>query len=1075
MLGAVEMAKPARMLTAFGKDLDLLLKQAGKFTIREYADECGVSYKYLSQLRTIPDRRPGGLYVNLLKPFTRLEILGLAESHQLSLRHRGKPLSFTECRELFPDLPEQDLVESVKQAVELKEWKDIRLPTIEPTSAKDTAEAPQPEKHRQLYRRVFVGREAELNELRLAFDAAMSGQGSLMMVLGEPGIGKTALCEQLATYVTLRGGRTLVGHCYEEGSLSLPYLAFVEAMRSYVLSREVKDLREELGTGAADVARIVSEIRERLKVRLRPQKDPEEERYRLLQGVTSFLSNAANVQPMVVVLEDLHDADKGTLEMLTHVSRQLAGTRLLVVGTYRDVEVNRNHPLSAVLAELRRVSTYGRVLLRGLNADEVRRMLQSIAGQEVPWGLAEAVHRQTEGNPLFVQEVVRYLVEAGAITEAGEVKQPSKGTPIEMMIPDGLKDVIGKRLSGLSKRCNHLLSVAAVIGREFRLEILQKVAGLSDEDIFKALEEARKAAVMEERTGVGATVSYRFAHAFFRQTLYEEIIAPRRIRLHQQVARALEEAYKTRLEEHAAELAEHFSHSSDSADLAKAVSYGEMAAKRAMDVYAYGEAVRWLEQAVKVQEVLDPEDKEKQCDLLLAMCEARLIAGEPRHILDVEAPAALSLAEDIGDSKRASQVCVLAMRAVGYVDAGTAQSWITQGAAQWVERADHYAEPDTVARAWADKGLGMIKLGRASMGGEATLNTEGYSLLRHALDMARRLGDPEVLWLAAILCLMNAPPLLWPEERLQLAEELAGMSRSGISLPTLGSGLLFAGFAFLEAGKRHRTEEVWREHQAVTQRTEQAYCIIQSMQIDGYLAYLDGRLEEAVEIFQAMLARGDELGLPEFAGVIASCGVCRPLLHLGKADEALQLLSTFLPYRPYRLFPLVCLAYLGRVSDVMGILEQEVVARPDIGSPEVGIGPWLYVLALEAAVMVGHRQAADLLLRLFANNTLSKISTTGISLPTCIARHLGAAAALLERYDEARHHYQEAIKVCTEMKFRPELALSRLELAELLLQHYPQEKSEATAHLDFAISEFREMKMQPSLERALKHKETLKA
>ncbi len=280
-----------------------------------------------------------------------------------------------------------------------------------------------------LYRRVFVGREPELKQLKSAFDGAISGQGALMMVTGEPGIGKTALCEQLSTYVTLRGGRTLVGHCYEEGSLSLPYLAFVEALRSYVLSREVKDLREELGTGAADVARIISEIRERLKIKLRPQKDPEEERYRLLQAVTAFLSNAANVQPMMVVLEDLHDADKGTLEMLTHVSRNLAGARLLIVGTYRDVEVDRSHPLSAALAELRRVSTYGRVLLRGLNADEVRRMLESITRESVPWGLAEAVHRQTEGNPLFVQEVVRYLVEEGLITRKEGGWQADQGYP----------------------------------------------------------------------------------------------------------------------------------------------------------------------------------------------------------------------------------------------------------------------------------------------------------------------------------------------------------------------------------------------------------------------------------------------------------------------------------------------------------------------------------------------------------------------------------------------------------------------------------------------------------------------
>ena len=205
-----------------------------------------------------------------------------------------------------------------------------------------------------LYRRVFVGREQELGQLRESFDQVLSGQGSLAMVAGEPGIGKTALCEQLSTYVSLRGGRTLVGHSYEEGSLSLPYLAFVEAMRSYVLVREPDDLRGDLGTGAADVARIVSEVRDRLEVELRPPGDPQDDRFRLLQAVSVFLANASSAQPLLVVLEDLHWADTGTLELLRHVARNLQGTRLLLVGTYRDDEVDRTHPLSETLAELRR-------------------------------------------------------------------------------------------------------------------------------------------------------------------------------------------------------------------------------------------------------------------------------------------------------------------------------------------------------------------------------------------------------------------------------------------------------------------------------------------------------------------------------------------------------------------------------------------------------------------------------------------------------------------------------------------------------------------------------------------------
>jgi len=334
-------------------------------------------------------------------------------------------------------------------------------------AAELSAEASKVLAESPLYRRVFVGREAELRQLQSAFDGAMSGRGALMMVVGEPGIGKTALTEQLATYVSLRNGRVLVGHCYEEGSLSLPYLAFVEALRAYAQACDVNLLREELGSGASDVARIVSEIRERLRIEPRPKGDPGEERYRLLQAVSDFLGSAAVAKPLLIVLEDLHSADRGTLEMLEHVARNLGDKRMLLVGTYRDIEVDRTHPLSAALAELRRLPHFGRVLLRGLNADEVKRMLSGIAGQDVPWGLAEAVHRQTEGNPLFVQEVVRYLAEEGIIERKEGRWRAKSDTPVEMRIPDGLRDVIGKRLSGLSESCNKVLSVAAVIGRDF--------------------------------------------------------------------------------------------------------------------------------------------------------------------------------------------------------------------------------------------------------------------------------------------------------------------------------------------------------------------------------------------------------------------------------------------------------------------------------------------------------------------------------------------------------------------------------------------------------------------------------
>ena len=279
---------------------------------------------------------------------------------------------------------------------------------------------PQADTTNPIYRRTFVGREPEVKQLESAFDAALSGRGSLFMVVGEPGIGKTTITEQLATYVGMRGGKSLVGHSYEEGSLSLPYLPFVEAMRSYVVQGDREELASQLGQGAADVARIVSEVRDRVNVVPSTSSSPEEERFRLFQAFASFLRNASRAQALCVVLEDLHDADKGTMEMLVHLARNLSGTRILLVGTYRDVEVDRKHPLSSALAELRRIESFQRIPLRGLSPDEVQRMLSNIAGQEVQYVLAEGVYRQTEGNPLFIQEVIRYAAESGLIKREGD-------------------------------------------------------------------------------------------------------------------------------------------------------------------------------------------------------------------------------------------------------------------------------------------------------------------------------------------------------------------------------------------------------------------------------------------------------------------------------------------------------------------------------------------------------------------------------------------------------------------------------------------------------------------------------
>src|SRR5262245_7479600 len=282
-------------------------------------------------------------------------------------------------------------------------------------------------------------------------------------------------------------------------------MPFVEALRGYALGREQASLEAELGSGAADVARILPELRQQLQIELRPAGDPEDDRWRLLESVTKFLRTAALSKPIVLVLEDLHDADRGTLDLLVHLARRLGDVRVLVVGTYRDVEVDRAHPLSGSLAELRRLPTYRRLPLRGLTPDEVHRMYCLARGQEVPRSRTDAIFRRTAGNPLFVHELLRYLVEAGMVVRQGDrYVRTDDGSP-EGGIPEGLRDVVGKRLSRLSAECNRLLAVAAVIGRELDLAVLQDVAGMDEEQLTTALEGAVRAGVLDEHSRLGSS------------------------------------------------------------------------------------------------------------------------------------------------------------------------------------------------------------------------------------------------------------------------------------------------------------------------------------------------------------------------------------------------------------------------------------------------------------------------------------------------------------------------------------------------------------------------------------------
>ena len=315
---------------------------------------------------------------------------------------------------------------------------------------------------------VFVGRQREMGDLKACLEDALSGRGRLVTLVGEPGIGKTRTAQELATYAGLRSAQVLWGRCYEEQGMP-PYWPWVQAIRSYVRERDPDQLRSEMGAGAADIAEVVSDVKERLPdLRPPPQlESPEQARFRLFDSITAFLKSASQKQPLVLVLDDLHWADQPSLLLLQFVARELGNSRLLLVGTYRDVELSRQHPLAETLGELTRERLFQRVLLRGLSQQDVGRFIEVAAGVDPPLGLTEAVHTQTEGNPLFVTEVVRLLVQEGELTQ-----ESGSRDSWTVRIPEGVREVIGRRLNRLSQRCNETLTIASVVGREFELRQL---------------------------------------------------------------------------------------------------------------------------------------------------------------------------------------------------------------------------------------------------------------------------------------------------------------------------------------------------------------------------------------------------------------------------------------------------------------------------------------------------------------------------------------------------------------------------------------------------------------------------
>ncbi|HKY75413.1 MAG TPA: AAA family ATPase, partial [Acidimicrobiia bacterium] len=358
--------------------------------------------------------------------------------------------------------------------------------------------------------RIFVGREAELERLQPLWKEAAAGDRRIALLAGEPGVGKTRLAAELAIQVHEQGATVLAGRCDED--LGVPYQPFVEALRHFVDHASPSALKERLGRYGGELTRLVPELSERVVDLPEPlRSDPETERYRLFDAVAAWLTAAATEEPLVLVLDDLQWAAKPTLLLLRHVLRNSEVRRLLVIGTYRDTELTHDHPMVELLADLRRDDTIERLSLSGLDDAGVAAFVEQASGQTLDddgLALARALYQETEGNPFFVREVLRHLAETNAITRHGD--RWTTSVPIDQLgIPEGVREVVGRRLARLSASANQALRAAAVVGPEFEANVLRAAAEMTEHELFAALDEAVAARLVSEVSPVG----FRFAHA----------------------------------------------------------------------------------------------------------------------------------------------------------------------------------------------------------------------------------------------------------------------------------------------------------------------------------------------------------------------------------------------------------------------------------------------------------------------------------------------------------------------------------------------------------------------------------
>jgi class 3 adenylate cyclase/tetratricopeptide (TPR) repeat protein len=910
----------------------------------------------------------------------------------------------------------------------------------------------------------FVGRQAEYETLLKKLADAQKGHGSVVLLAGEPGIGKTRLTEEFCEHAS--SGATIIrGNCYE-GDAAAPFGPWLEALRS--LGGQLPDdrLRDALGDGAPEIAGMLPEVRRRLAdIEEAPRLDPESERGRLFDSIGAFLRNAAEQRPLVIFLDDLHWCDRPSLLLLEQIARGIADRRIVIIGTYRDVEVDRVHPLAQTLGALRRMEHHERMAVRGFTDESVVELLSAIESADAAASerdaLAAVLRAEANGNPFFIREILNNLVETGKLVYRDGAWVNAAGSIKDLAIPEGVKEVVGRRLSRLSEGCNRMLQRASALTSGFTWDELRRICDEPEDELLDALDEALGSQLLAER----GELAYAFTHALIRQTLYEELSGPRRVLLHRQVAEALERLYGANVEPHLGELAHHFYQAAPGGDVDKAAGYAKRAGDRAQALLAYEEAIAHYERAAEFE-----ADDRGRCELLLALADALARAG-----MFTRADATFERAGDI--ALRLSSSELLVRSALGAEPLG-----LSAGVSVRLVEAALAALPpgDTAARARCLAHLAPA-FGPEERGGE---------LSSQAVEMARRLGDRETLAHALTAFyhhLVEAYPLD-VRRRLDITSEVLQIATEiGDKELALASGHCDRLQDLIHLGDMAAAEADIEAHARLSLELRQGGQQCHTLWLYAMRSTIAGRFAEAEALVAQALDLGRRMEWPEAEEVYflqmlvlrreqgrlsdlpgrpagpdeASPGplllAARALLHaeLEEADACRRAVELLFAGRRMK---------NGPQKGALLIVQETALhlwnSRRAEGPPG-GAGEIVLALLAEACAWLADRTRAAVLYDLlgpYADRAIT--SDDAFIVLGSGSRFLGLLAATLHRWEDAEQHFEDALAMNQRMGAPPCVARTQHDYARMLLSRgAPGDRERALELLQLALNAAQEMGM----------------